>query len=448
MRRFCAVFAWLVVFLGMSTLSAQLNLSVVPNGPSNPVIGLPGSAFGASVVLDSDQPSQGWSYGICHDELLISLDAQANGAATDVVNNGGPPDFNEVTVFSNGVTVGVVISFTGAATLPAGSGAELQVLDYSVFPGVAQPMSGDPDLVTSIAPCDILGIPPVATVVVINGASEVPGQSGFDVVIPAEAECELICVGGVDNVELSWNNCNPGGPADYYMLFRDGELLGLFPDGTQSFSDTMLAPGPYHYELLAVTFPDPQGPPSILQGACDVDVIPVTLVGVSPAVGLYQGGTSLTVTGTGFLAAPNTTVMIGSQSALDIVVVDDSTITCTTPAVDTLGLVDVSVTNSLGNDSLVEAFLYGFQRGLVNDDLMVDLGDTVYTLQYLFADGPEPFCLDAADFNDDALLDVADPVYNMNFLFMGGPEPPAPFVEPGLDPTMDGFGCGNTPPMP
>jgi hypothetical protein len=178
-------------------------------------------------------------------------------------------------------------------------------------------------------------------------------------------------------------------------------------------------------------------------------VIPVTLVSVSPEEGIYQGGTALVVTGTGFLAALDTTVLIGGLTAENIVVVDDNTIHCDTPAVDFVGPVDVEVTNTFGDDLLADAFLYGFIRGHASADSEVDLGDSVFVLTYLFGNGPAPFCLDAGDMNDSGFIDVADPIYLLTYLFRATPEPPPPFAVPGLDPTGgDPYGCGTTPPNP
>jgi len=432
------------IFTSMTSAQTAV-LSVEPIFQPNPTVLLPGGQLSAHVLLDNSEAVQGWSYGICSDPTLLLIDGFEDGAATQVVNNGGPPDFNEVSAFPEGITVGVVISFTGAATLPAGVDAELQTIDYTLDPSVMQPAAGDPDLETVIISCDTIGFPAVQTVVVANGASVTPAQEGTFVVIPAEAECELTCMGGVDFAELVWNDCNPGGPADYYLLFRDGDQIALFDDATQSFSDLGLAPGSYHYELISVTFPTPTSPPQILQGSCDVDVIPVSLTGFSPDRGTYLGGTPITVTGTGFLAASDTTIEICGQTALDIVVVDDSTITCTTPATDFIGSVNVSVSNSFGDDSS-GPFIYGFIRGQITANLTIDLEDPVFALNWMFGGGTAPICQDTVDVNADGLLDLADPIYLIEYLFAGGVAPPEPFNSPGVGDPTNSVECLPMPP--
>lgn len=68
-----------------------------------------------------------------------------------------------------------------------------------------------------------------------------------------------------------------------------------------------------------------------------------------------------------------------------------------------------------------------FIRGEVNGDGMVDIGDAVYLLAFLFSNGPEPMPVAAGDVNGDGMTDVADAVYLLAYQFSNGPEPPAPF---------------------
>lgn len=82
-----------------------------------------------------------------------------------------------------------------------------------------------------------------------------------------------------------------------------------------------------------------------------------------------------------------------------------------------------------------------FIRGDVNRDGMVDIGDAVYLLTYLFQSGPAPTCEDSADANNDGMIDLADGIYLLNYLFVGGPTPSEPFPDPGLDPDDDELGC-------
>ena len=97
-----------------------------------------------------------------------------------------------------------------------------------------------------------------------------------------------------------------------------------------------------------------------------------------------------------------------------------------------------------------------FVRGDVNQDAVVDIADAIALINYLYAKGPRPLCLDAADANDDAYLgsrtgiDIADVMALLGYLFVRGPALPPPFrsarvripLDCGIDPQVDdGLDC-------
>ncbi len=67
-----------------------------------------------------------------------------------------------------------------------------------------------------------------------------------------------------------------------------------------------------------------------------------------------------------------------------------------------------------------------WQRGDANNDGIVDLGDAVYLLNYLFKSQAAPPITCAGDVNDDGVTDVADVIYLLNYLYKGGDPPPPP----------------------
>ena len=82
-----------------------------------------------------------------------------------------------------------------------------------------------------------------------------------------------------------------------------------------------------------------------------------TLLSIAPVSGTTAGGTSITLTGTGFI--PGTTVTIGGVAATNITVINTNTITATTPAYVSGALVQtVAVNNGIGSASLLNAFTY------------------------------------------------------------------------------------------
>ena len=86
-----------------------------------------------------------------------------------------------------------------------------------------------------------------------------------------------------------------------------------------------------------------------------------------------------------------------------------------------------------------------FRRGFINRDDRVDLGDDIFMLNYIFAGGAAPGCMDAADVNDDGELDIADPIYLLGWQFRDGPPPPPPFEICGADTTPDDLDCATFP---
>lgn len=83
-----------------------------------------------------------------------------------------------------------------------------------------------------------------------------------------------------------------------------------------------------------------------------------TITSISPTNGPTAGGTTVTITGTGFTGA--TAVMFGSVAATSFTVVSDTQITAVSPA-EANGVVQISVTTPLGTtaDTAADNFTYG-----------------------------------------------------------------------------------------
>ncbi|MCK4223839.1 MAG: C10 family peptidase [candidate division Zixibacteria bacterium] len=62
-------------------------------------------------------------------------------------------------------------------------------------------------------------------------------------------------------------------------------------------------------------------------------------------------------------------------------------------------------------------------RGDANSDEVIDLGDVVYLINYLYRNGPAPNPLWTGDANCDGIVDLGDLVYLINYLYKGGPPP-------------------------
>ncbi len=83
-----------------------------------------------------------------------------------------------------------------------------------------------------------------------------------------------------------------------------------------------------------------------------------TVTSLSPAVGLSLGGTSVTVSGTGFLSA--SAVQFGTLSATSFIVVSPTSIIATTPAA-AAGIVDVTVTTPTGTSTATSSDQFAYE---------------------------------------------------------------------------------------
>ncbi|MFH2000830.1 MAG: M14 family zinc carboxypeptidase [Planctomycetota bacterium] len=91
-----------------------------------------------------------------------------------------------------------------------------------------------------------------------------------------------------------------------------------------------------------------------------------------PAEGMMTGGAAVTVTGDGFTTTPDTDVFFSGEEAQNVVVLNATTLTCTTPALSHPGWVDLTVTNSTGSGMLEEGFEYTPDPGLPRNMTDID----------------------------------------------------------------------------
>lgn len=96
----------------------------------------------------------------------------------------------------------------------------------------------------------------------------------------------------------------------------------------------------------------------IRQSQLDALFPDATITSITPAEGPVEGGTAVTIRGTNFTptSAANA-VTFGGANATNIKVLDETTITCTTPA-RTAGEQDVVVTTDAGSVTKTDGFTY------------------------------------------------------------------------------------------
>ena len=65
-------------------------------------------------------------------------------------------------------------------------------------------------------------------------------------------------------------------------------------------------------------------------------------------------------------------------------------------------------------------------RGDVNGDGIINIGDVVYLVSYLYKNGPAPDPSWVGDANSDGIVNIGDVVYLVSYLYKGGPPPCSP----------------------
>ena len=93
-----------------------------------------------------------------------------------------------------------------------------------------------------------------------------------------------------------------------------------------------------------------------------------------------------------------------------------------TPSPSSSGTIYVTVTkqNYLPKQKEVDV---SFACGDANQDAVIDVGDLVYLINYLYKGGPAPNPPESGDVNMDSLVDIGDVVYLVNYLYKFGSAP-------------------------
>ncbi len=121
--------------------------------------------------------------------------------------------------------------------------------------------------------------------------------------------------------------------------------------------------------------------------------------------------------------------------------VDDTTgiylDSCFWPPSDRLAFARSDAVTYIPRHNLPYCFSLSYPEvGDVNADGIIDVGDLVYLINYLYKGGPAPDPLEVGDCNSDGVIDLGDVVYLINYLFKGGPAPGPP-----IGTLLDYYGC-------
>ena len=83
----------------------------------------------------------------------------------------------------------------------------------------------------------------------------------------------------------------------------------------------------------------------------------------------------------------------------------------------------IDTLTSIPADTVLTVYEGGFTLGDVNGDGIIELGDVVYLINYLYRNGDPPNPMEAGDCNCDGIIELGDIVYLINYLYRGGPPP-------------------------
>ena len=421
-RKFLTALATTVVVLSAGVLGAQPALTV--DGPAS---SFAGATFNASVLLDLDMDSSGWSYGVCNDTAFTTHLSGGESALVMGFGGGSGPGFLNYAEDTNGYTVGVVIDLFGLELLAAGTGYEVSNSTLSADAETAG---------TDIMICDTLGTPPVASVIVINGASITPVQTALTVEIlgvpdpeftysaPNAATVNYPAADGLTGVSVS---------ADFSVAETDNSGLGApFPNATQGFSMAVTNDA----AIVTPTAVTAIGSLAAINGGGGPDFFTVGLEAGAWSVGVVYviGGGAETI---GFSAAGDAVVNVNYDGVAGALMgVEGASSTplnfsdmVGTPPVALVVVVDggsIGAGTSDGSLSFNGTTTVAFERGDANNDGIINIADIVSLLSQLFQGVPIE-CAIALDVNGDGNADAADAVYLAAYIFQGGPPPPAPF---------------------
>jgi LPXTG-motif cell wall-anchored protein len=278
------------------------------------VLNLASAAVGPNALPTEDGPET-----VLPDVLSITPVSGPEAGGTDVTIIGSGFIGTEQVLFEGtpATAVEVVSATEITATTPAGVG----VADVTVVKPVGN--STLEDAFTYVA------APEVPATVVSVTPDEGPETGGTAVVIDG--------TGFTDATEVTF----AGTPGTSFEVISDTRIEVVTPAGIGVVDVVVVIPSGDATASEAFTY-------------LPVAEVPGTIVNVTPATGPEAGGTEVTIDGSGFTAA--TEVTFNGVPGISFEVVDDSTITVTTPA--GTGLVDVIVVLPTGDVIAPDAFTY------------------------------------------------------------------------------------------
>lgn len=436
--------ALVLLLLAATPVSAQVHVLTAGSASA-----IPGQTVSIPILLANSEPVRGFSLGVTHAGAILTLTSIDPGAALLAANGGAGPAYffaNVTPANGPGGTCGAVLSFAAPLDdIPVGPANELVEFAYTASAAAA------PGASSPLAFSNLLGNPPLETIVSVAGVTRIPTLVSGSISIVTAPVTNLTCTladACSCSFTLAWTN---QGTYDSILVRRDGVVVQTLAGGATSavvnrIVTTSGGPSSNTLEVIARRNSVDSSPASCLAICPDVPT-PVPPTGLACSVDPFTGLATLTwsnpqpydglsVSVNGALAATlgggavTTTVQLAAPGTYTICL--DGGDICHVP---------------FASACRTAVYEQVYERGDANADGSFNISDPVFALNFLFNAGPLP-CHKALDLNDGGTIDIADVIFALEAIFGIGPLPPPPSPACGVDPTPDALTCASFPPCP
>lgn len=412
---------WVLMLLCTRAVAQENALSVTSEET------IPGSRVSLFLVGQLDQPIRGFQVGIEYSRRAMKMTGvsfvgtELDGRRLDLFE----PEISTAGFATLRVSLDERPPFT--ADIDAGSAVRLARLDFEMNQGLSPGDSFDVELKSG------LGFPEVdAALLTADGSTAValsPGTVSIATENVLRVETVLsVRAGEVSTLEFRAFNLEPLQGFTIGMTFDPERIrfLSAHLDGTIT-------------EAVGAEFVDP-----VIDNENGTLIIGVLLDVMPPFEGQHipANGLAFTIAKADFVVNPPEDPVNPPDPEIALTLTDGLG---SPPKKNIFVINNESVFPTLDDGSIVVEKDLIFVRGDAAMDGRINIADAVRVLNFAVLQIQGVPCQKAADANDDSRIDLADVLFLLFFLFERADlEMPAPFPDPGLDPTPDTLTCDST----
>jgi hypothetical protein len=357
-------YKYVVSFNGLATISnvsgtgMRLNWSASPDAASYQVYSVNGSgqtSYHSTLVASATfatitglVPNTAYNWRVRAVDQDGALDANTADVSATTLSS-APPTISSVSPTSGTVSGGTVLTVHGTGFLAG------MTLSLSGTPCPSVTISSLIQA-TCVTPTKAGGIYDLTATNLDGQVGTLTG--GYSYIVPFAGLATINQVTGI-SARLNWTGISEATSYQVYGIDGSGQATFLMsvPAPAANVTVTGLTPNTlYRFRVRAFDVGGYNDGNSGMVTTTTLANPPPTVTGISPGSGLVTGAESVTISGTGFLAAA--TVKIGANTCTSPSVLSTTAISCTTPA-NSAGTYSITVTNADGQGStLASAFAY------------------------------------------------------------------------------------------